>query len=708
LEWIASQEVCGFNLAFDWFHIAKCYTTFSLFKDFSIIPEDHIDEAGVLEERARFSDFCIKPKAACDIMLHARKTHYQSLMGRDSIRIKRVPTLLAGAVRRELESRIQLDGIYFAKRKDPDASQWEIKAIDDEPEFKNIVLTFHPSGQLKELAKHALGVEDNLILKFTDVQPDPHWKPKELGYAPFALAIGSPENWKGAWPEVIRHYIEHWGHNKLARQYGCDDVKWTYGLWEHFGKPEPGDTDSELACAVALSRWRGFAIDTDMLKELRVKAIEKKGNTPVAPRVAKIYIQQVMDDDEVAGSGLDEGTGAVILEAIAGKADETGEWDHSEGWLNEDGSPHAAAKRAREILESRRAAKEIELYDKLLRAGRFHASLKVIGALSSRMAGADGLNPQGIKAKDYVRACFPLADFDLGFALCGGDFSGFEVALAAAIYKDKKLMRDLEAGKSIFGLFAEELFGVDYDTVMSTKKESNLYTDGKRGVYSQLYGGNEHTIAERLGIDIEKATSASEGLMDRYPGIRKARENIAAKFCSMRQPGGIGSQVEWHEPAEYMESLLGFRRYFTLENRICKALFDLANKPPKSWRNLRVKVKRRDRDQYIGGACQSAVYAAAFNIQAAAMRQAANHEIQSTGAEITKAVQRVIWDLQPSGVHKWVVHTINIHDEIHTVTTPDRVDEVGQVVAKKVETYREMVPLIKIDWNSQEESWADK
>ena len=54
------------------------------------------------------------------------------------------------------------------------------------------------------------------------------------------------------------------------------------------------------------------------------------------------------------------------------------------------------------------AAKEIELYDKLLLAGKFHASFIVIGALSSRMAGADGLNAQGIKHTKEVRQMFPF------------------------------------------------------------------------------------------------------------------------------------------------------------------------------------------------------------------------------------------------------------------------------------------------------------
>lgn len=736
IEWIMSQEVCAFNMAFDHFHIAKCYTTLALFPDYNVIPENYIDEIGILEEKARFSDFCIKPKAACDIMLHARKTHYQSLMPRHSIQVKRIPTLLAEAVRRELEKRIHLDGIYFAKRKDPNAPQWEIQNINDDPEFKNITLKFRPSGQLKELAKHALRTEEDFILRFTNIQPDPHWRPFEIGYAPYALASAkilstSPlkVDWKGTWPEMIRHYITHWAYNKLARKYANNDVVYVRDLWKHLGCPEPGDDDSELACAVAVSRWRGFAIDKEMILKLKLAAIEKKGKTPTAPRVTKIYLEEVMDETEFVVSEVQDNTKAITLEAIAGKEDSHGGWDHSKGWLLENGNPHPAAIRARRVLEARRAAKEIELYDKLLKAGRFHASVKVIGTLSSRMSGTDKLNPQGVKAKKHVRACFTLADFEEGFVLSGGDFVGFEVVLAEAIYKDPALRADLLkivvcpdcAGKgckdckntgkvrqNIFGLFAEELFHTDYETVMATKKTSNLYTDGKRGIYSQLYGGNEFTIADRLGVDIETATEASESLMNRYPGIRKARERIHNQFCSMRQPGGIGSAVEWHEPADYMESLLGFRRYFTLENRICKALFDLANDPPKQWRDFKIKVRRRDRSQYISGACQSALFAAAFNIQATAMRQAANHEIQSSGAQITKRVQRRIWDLQPFGVNLWAVHCLNVHDEIHTVTRPKYVNQIAKIVNETVESFREQVPLIEIDWNKEEKSWADK
>ena len=122
------------------------------------------------------------------------------------------------------------------------------------------------------------------------------------------------------------------------------------------------------------------------------------------------------------------------------------------------------------------------------------------------------------------------------------------------------------------------------------------------------------------------------------------------RFVLLHDPAGRHRhEVVWKEPADYAETMLGFRRYFTLENRIARAIFDLARKPPKHWKDCKVKVVRRDRVQTAGGAVSSALYGAAFSMQAANMRAAANHEIQSPGAEITKHVQRKIGTCSRSG-----------------------------------------------------------
>jgi hypothetical protein len=121
-----------------------------------------------------------------------------------------------------------------------------------------------------------------------------------------------------------------------------------------------------------------------------------------------------------------------------------------------------------------------------------------------------------------------------------------------------------------------------------------------------------------------------------------------------------------------------------------------------------VKVTRRDRVQTAGGAIQSALFGAAFQIQAADMRAANNHLIQSPGAQITKSVQRKIWDLQPAGVGTMVVAPLNIHDEIMCATHPDYVTKVADTVEDAVNSFRPQVPLIGMKWNLEMLNWAEK
>lgn len=805
--------VCGFNLAFDWFHLCKIYTIFSLHYDHDAIPEEIIDTIAELEPLGRDGP-CLKPVAACDLMLHARKGPYQSTMDRGDIRIRRVPTALAWQLANELERRIELKDIYFARKKDRTSKKWQVyDVVDDEkqinPDFKDIVLKFKASSALKALAVDALNIPPEKVLRFTDVEVDRRWWPAEYGYAPFAKAVpfakklGKKSKKKmdrEPWPDVIKHHITHWSYNELAREYARDDVIYTRGLYNHFGRPNPGDDDSELACMVAAVRWRGFRIDVAKLKALRESAINKKKVIPTGPREVKHYVNELLEP--ACKLILKGSTKKVLLETISKLeipcpncnkdavteivveecCDELKE-------LNDDFSDltplivktvitkpkvnchecnstgkvsHPAAKRAQNVLDARKAGKEIELYDKLLLAGRFHASFKVIGALSSRMSGTDGLNAQGINKTKEVRSCFPLAWE--GFSLDGGDFAGFEVTLAEACYNDPDLRKALltceycdgqmviesgdiycpacikreraseksckkcnqkkaisptkevycpscdKDGKAIHALFGVHVYPEhNYKSLKATKGSANdLYTRAKSAVFAMFYGGEGPTLQSRLGVDLETANKAFTEFGRQFKQVGVARKRIVDKFCSMRQPGGIGSKVEWHEPADKIESLFGFPRYFTLENSICKALFDLAEKPPRAWKEIKIRVVRRDRLQLAEGAARSALFAAAFNIQSSSMRAAANHEIQSSGAQATKKLQRNIWNIQPHGVNEWRVIAMNIHDEVMCVTKPEYSQEVKRVVYESVESIRPKVPLIKMDWQIGLESWADK
>jgi hypothetical protein len=737
IEWFLTHTMVFFNASFDMFHLCKCYTLFRLFpRDW--IPEEHIDEIAMREPEARDGP-CLKPAGVLDLMLHSRRGPFQSLMAREDVRIKRVPTPLADALATELENRVQLDGIYFARSANKDAPRWHVydckhKDGEIDPNFKDVVLKFRPAGGLKFLAEYALKRVPKF--HFKDVELDSSLRPAELGYAPFALAVTKPDDgWKVhkkpskkskkvsaaiyAWPGVIKQHIEHWATNLDAREYAKDDIVYTRDLDAHFKYPQPNDTDSVLACMVAAVRWHGFLIDIDGVKRLLSHAQQIVANAPVncnKPKDVRRYIVECMDETE-----------KIILQGTTCKAklEEVGKWEitEEEECFKCDGKgctrcgghgklfpgQHPAARRAREILGIRVAGSEIKLYKKLLRAGRFHASFVVIGTLSSRMAGADGLNPQGIKHTDDVRSLFPLA-WD-GMVLSIGDFDAFEVSIADAVCDDPALRADLQSGKKIHGIFGSLMYpDMTYDEILATKnQEDDRYTKGKQGFFATiLYGGTFETLMRKLGVLEKNARSAISTLLDKYKRVKGWRESVFKRFCSMQQPGGIGSAVYWAEPADYCETFLGFRRYFTLENRICKTVFDLARKPPKEWRECAIRVVRRAREQFACGAVVSALYAAAFGIQAASMRAAANHEIQAVGAEVTKEVQRDVWDLQPAGVHPFKVALMNVHDEIAAVTTPDMVEPVAKRIQSRVESFRSKIPLIAISWNKCVKSWANK
>jgi len=726
IDEIADNCFVGFNNAFDWFHLCKVRTIWSLLPG-DLIPESDINLVASLEAAGR-DQGCLRPRSTFDIMLYTRKGPFQCLMARDPIRIKKVPVALARVLADELEHRIKFDALLFAKRKDKETPKW--KVLDRKKdglvdhEFKDVMLNFHPASGLKFLAEHVLGELPEF--HFSDIEIDRTYLPYELGYAPFAESVSSAPDWsvevdgktKYTWPALISKHIEHWHTSEPARKYAEMDIAYTRGLYNHFERPEVDDNDSILACMVAAVRWHGFKIDVEAMSDLRDKAQAKVDSAPIninRPKSVRTYLKECLDETEALI--IEESTKKANIEQIREyeiEEDEICLKCMGDGCPRCDGKgelkpgPMPAALRADKILGIKEAIKEVELYDKLLLAGRFHASFKVIGTLSSRMSGSDGLNPQGIKHADYVRKAFPLAWN--GMELSGGDFSSFEVTIADAVFQDEKLRADLLEGKKLHALMAQSLYpGDTYQDILDSKgTDFDKYSRGKQAVFAMLYGGDANTIHQKLAIPTKIAEDAFEDFQKKYPGIKQTREEVANKFQAMRQPGGIGTAVKWNEPDDYVETFLGFRRYFTLENKCCRALFDLARKMPKHWHNVDIKVCRRDRLQTASGAVSSALYGAAFAIQSANVRAAGNHLIQSPGAMITKALQVKIWGLQPVGFSSWVVAPMNIHDEVMVVTDPNYIDAVTEVVREGVADFRPKVPLIAMDWVKKMRNWSEK
>lgn len=830
LEWLTTKRILGFNLAFDWFKVQQAWTTLKLLAKRvgkHELPINHIDAYALCEPEARDGP-CLKPLGAFDLMLHARKGPWQSLMNRDPIVVRRVPITIARLVADELEAKIKLPDIFFAKRKqkkiDPfnpnPRAKWRIKRIKtadgENPDFVNIELEFSPSSALKALATHELQLDPEKTLVFKDVEVSRKFLPNEQSVAPYALSIGRPGKWNGAWPDVVEIHSNHWEHNVLAREYATKDIVYPRALYDKWGRPPFDDNDSVLACLAGSTRWKGFSVNIPGIGKLKRAAQEKMKLAPRAPSEVKEYIKEKLDPLEQVVL-IDKHTGQmttkrVVLEEIRKfKACQAclDNVDHAECKLIQ----HPAAERANLVLGSRQGKKEEEIYEKLELAQRFHVSVNVIGARSSRQSGGQNsegkkirksgsLNPQGIQKKKAVREQFPLAfteelmrqaseqmrgaysDYwdhlsdkyirehralnnrglhtdewaELGYPilaekLVGGDFDKFEVCIADAYYLDPQLRIDLtgaeppcERGECKYTNFNKETkqyepccsrctgkpaksgsvkihaiigslayTGRTYWEVRATDgKDSDilrqlfqdwpvehcvdLYTRAKSAFFALIYFGNEDTLASRLGIPKEDGLRVFNLIMERYPVMAAKRLEFYESFCPVRQPDG--GQVFWVEPDDYGESMNGFKRFVNLENQILKALYDLAEDIPPEWRDVKVKVMRRERLQTVAGAVRSALYGAAFGLQGANMRAMGNHKIQSTGAIETKELQCRIWKFQPIGIHPWMVRPMNVHDELPTAVHPDYEDRVAKVQAAFIEERRSLIPLLNMKWKA--------
>lgn len=727
IEKFVNVGVCGFNLAFDWFHLCKLYTTLDLLrgeKNLYLMP----DVVAIAEFFARDGK-CLKPSRALDLMLVAKTGPLQQFMNRRAMYVKRIPTIAARELAELLEARLQFDPILFARSKKEDAGGFRVVLNEERPALANLELAFKPSLSLKALAKHVLGVKDTDTLdQFLDLP-----EVTEYGYAPFAFAHGYPTNvplprplrryvednripetWNGAWPQFLFRYATYWQENERARRYALNDVNYTRQLYKHFDCPPPNDVNSQLAVAVAATRWKGFKIDRQRMLAQLQSCEEKSRNVPTAPEDVRRWLKTVMSDLEF--SMVEESTSEDVLMEIA-------TWEG-----------HPASEIATKVLTARAAQAEAVVYEKLLLAGRFHASFNVIGAKSSRMSGSDALNPQAIKRDPAVRKCFPMA-FE-GELLSGGDFDAFEVALAAAEYEDPDLTAELlkctvcnqslgiegynmeptvcgncgakKSGKKIHALFAMDLFGVDYDTVMKSKGTSlDMYSLGKQGVFAMIYGGDANTLAAKLNVPLEKAEAAEKAFYARYPNVARARQATMERFAALKQPKGPGTKVFWTDPDELVTSKDGFSRYFTLEVRMMKALYEMATDLPKELEKYTDKVVRFDREQKGSSAIRSALYGAAFAIQGSIQRAAGNHKIQSLGATKLKDLQVRIWNLQPTGIEPWRVRTFNVHDELLVAHLPDMEREVRRTVSEFLVEERQRVPLIKMIWGKYT-TWGDK
>lgn len=728
IEDIVANRSVAHNINFDWQMMQKLYNMLCIL-DCKRLIDVSVEDLVNAEYESR-KGYCLKPHAAVDTMICSIKSDGQSsLMASKSTYIRRVPIKYGEKLARELTERTELPWILFANKKMNPRAEWIVSEREN-PEtgevdrnFVDIQLKFKPSNSLKDLHKYLFNSETT---KFDDIMPDEF--PGGPGYCPYVAPLNH-NNWvwngEKLWPLLIESHVEFWRTNVAAREYAHRDIVMLRDLYEHFGSPE-NDSDSILACQIASVRLYGFNVDIEKMKEMREESIKFVQDSPInvnSPKQVKAYIAEVLDPMEqlIVATGCN----ADILEKIVKEftLDEEEDCDcEDQRFCKRCGGtgvvgpgPMEVAKRAKLIEKVRVHKKRIELFDKLIEAGRAYPNFRAVGTKSGRLSGTDGLNFQGVDSSLSVRDLFLLSDE--GEVLSGGDYDGQEVAIAGTTMNDEKLLNEMRKGKKIHGLFGMDLFETTYEDIVNNKDEENSrYGRAKSAVFLTIYGGTAHTMAEKSGVDLEICERALNSFSSRFPGVGATRKMISDRFNSLhrKESGGI----EYREPScKYIESIFGFRRYFNTEFYLQRMIYDLCNEIFGDSESKFIQELREDeeavlrdtknmRTQKMAGAVASALIGACYSIVNGVIRAANNHLIQSAGRTITVGLQEALWELQPKGIHPFVIRPMSIHDEVAAVTRSDYVEPTSEVVVKTLDKQCEIIPLLMMTWGRNLPSWG--
>jgi hypothetical protein len=652
IEDIVDDYVCAFNLTFDWFHLCKDYNILTALR--TVHGGDHVPTKSSYRdmELREPTEYCLRPRDAVDIMLIARKTELQAIMKRKPIIIKNVHLSIALALKNKLEATFKFPDMIKAT--------WELwDGGNDMPVrtgFTHIRAKFSGSMGLDAVSNFILGTGKSSFI------------PEQLYVKDDSKHLYDPVS--GIWLPKFDANRNYWGSSR-GLEYAETDVIRTRQLYNYFkskGDINSPDVDSLLACSVGSNRWRGFELDSSKVRE---------------------YLSK--DEQEVQQFIMEYGYGCDAHARIKRELYNLGMPTNSTNddslkrlSESEEGSVRVRnyCKRIRRV---RSAKKRADILKKLSTVNRYRPDFVVVGTRTGRMSGTGGINPHGIT--ESIRDCFL---FDQG-----GDFDSFEIFIQDALYGDDQFHADIIEGRKIYGSIGSIFTGMTYDEVMD-----KFYKPSKIGFLALTYGAQDDRLAKAYGIQKADAAKSLRELKQKYHKMVEYWEQTHKKFTFLTQPKQFG-EILWHNCATYQENLFGFRRYFNVEIETARTLYEVAKDLEFFKKFTAPCYRREDRSQTAGGAAQSALYAAAFNIQGQVHRQAVNHTIQSTGAYITKAVQWAVQELQPIGVHPYIIQTYQVHDELETVGVCAR-----DAIHKKIREFREQIPLLSMTWKDIK-TWKD-
>lgn len=287
-----------------------------------------------------------------------------------------------------------------------------------------------------------------------------------------------------------------------------------------------------------------------------------------------------------------------------GKKTKTGAWQTGADKLDELAAEGVTV--ASEILAWRQLSKLKSTYtDALVAAvhpdtGRIHTSFSMAATTTGRLSSSDP-NLQNIPIRTEegrkIRQAFVAEE---GNVLVAADYSQIELRLLAHIADIPELKRAFQEGIDVHALTASEMFETDIEQVTGDQRRS-----AKMINFGIIYGISAFGLANRLGIERERAGAYIKDYFKKFPGIRS-----------------------------YMDETIGFAK----EHGYVETLFGRRSHAP----NIR---------------------SSQGNMRAFAERQVINAPIQGTAADVVKrAMIRVPGALRTEGLRARML--LQVHDEL--------------------------------------------
>ncbi|RMG99286.1 MAG: DNA polymerase I [Chloroflexi bacterium] len=270
------------------------------------------------------------------------------------------------------------------------------------------------------------------------------------------------------------------------------------------------------------------------------------------------------------------------------------------------------------------------------KTGRIHTSFNQTGAVTGRIA-SNSPNLQNIPIRSEVgqqiRRGFVARP---GWVFLAADYSQVELRILAHISQDEALLEAFRQDQDIHRTTAAAVYNIPLDQVTYNQRRF-----AKAVNFGLIYGMGPYRLARDSELTLAEAENYIKEYFARFPGIQRYLEDTKRK---VREQG-------------YVETLLGRRRYFPVFQS--------------------------------GGGRQNQ------QIIARAEREAVNHPIQGTAADIIKIAMLRLHEALREGFRAQML--LQVHDELLLEVPEDEVDVIRPLVVEIMSGAYELDVPLKVE-----------